>query len=538
MYRSRVISNILILISGLLFIGTLLYFIESTLLIINNSKSILFIFLNFLILIFESLTAIYGIFLLLHIAYIFKPEAAFNFPDNITVDPLVSIIIPTFNPNLYAVETNLLNLQNIAYKNIEIYFTDNSSDEELVSELQLLCAKFKVNFIHRDGIQGFKARNLNNVLTKIKGKYFFIIDIDQSIQADAIEKIIYLFETKAKKNKSLAFIQAQFEIKNANNIIRNSIAILYTFFYYVISFAKSSRGTVLFNGSSACFKTDIIKKINGFPEYSYTEDIEISYKLLLNGYNSIYTNINLSTALVPWEISDLISSFWRWTYGGTSVLRVNGLKILKSKKLSLDKKIELILNGFSFIAFSGILIIMGAILVLHWSNLSLIRPNLVILNYIIPLILVFPLIISLSHIISCIIGLVESKSLYRIPYLIPYSLASIAISFFIILPTFYALIGVKKPNSESSRWNRQFNFKSSVFALLIIQIISMVTFWDLFNNDNLLWISFASLSIVSALTIIFLFNDKKINTEIENYNYFKQFRKLHNFPESSKYAQN
>ena len=101
-------------------------------------------------------------------------------------------------------------------------------------------------------------------------------------------------------------------------------------------------------------KTEIIREIGGFPENSYTEDIALSYKLMLLGYKSRYLNIPVTSALVTWRLRDLLSSFWRWTYGGTSILRNEGKNIVVSKKLSLDKKIELLLNGISFLAFSGI----------------------------------------------------------------------------------------------------------------------------------------------------------------------------------------
>ena len=136
--------------------------------------------------------AVYGVFLLLHIAYIFKPREDYIFPSKFTLDPLVSIIIPTYNPDLYAIETILLNLQEISYENIEVFITDNSDSKNIVTPLRKICAEFNVNFFHREGTKGFKARNLNNVLPKITGKYFFIIDIDQSIKPKAIEKMIFI----------------------------------------------------------------------------------------------------------------------------------------------------------------------------------------------------------------------------------------------------------------------------------------------------------------------------------------------------------
>lgn len=529
MYTSRTIKNLLYFIALLCFIGIWMYVFESIGMIFHKypitslaSPNFIGLFFNGLVLCFELITALYGIFLLIHTALVF------NEPDNV-VDykslnnfPLVSLIIPTFNPYIYAIETNLLHLKNLAYKNKEIFITDNSDDPTIVQQLNEISEKFDIHFIHRDGLQGFKARNLNEVLKKIKGKYFIIVDIDQSLKENSIEKFVYLFENSA--DEKLAFIQGRFEIKNANNIVRTSIAILYTFFYDLISLAKSYRKTVLFNGSSACFNTQIAKEIGGFPENCYTEDIAISNLLLINGFHSLYLNDSVTTALVPWKLTTLLSSFWRWTHGGTSCLNLYGKQIISSKKISFDKKVELFMNILSFVAISGILVIFYSMLCMYWLNIEIVRPNLVIGALILPLYLFFPLFTSINHLINCIIGMWESKTLHRLLYLIPYSVETIAISFFILFPTYYALLNIKGPNSPQSKWNRNFSIPKVIVILSINCLIFFFSGYDAYLNSNPFWISFISMSFVSISTIIFLLKDYKIDVLKEEYKYFYEFR--------------
>ncbi len=540
MYSSNFIKKFLYVIALFFFIGIWLYVITSLQLIFTtyslqnfSTHNLLAIFFNVLILIFELLTALYGIFLLIHTALVFnKPDLDDGY-NNLRSFPLVTLIIPTFNPNMYAIETNLLNLASLSYKNKEVYITDNSDDPTIIDNLQKLCKKFQVNFVHRDGLQGFKAKNLNDVLKKIKGKYFIIIDIDQSLKEGAIEKFVSRFE-KSNDDK-LAFIQGRFDIRNANNVIRTSIAILYTFFYDVISLAKSYRKSVLFNGSSGCFRTDIVKSIGGFPENCYTEDIAISNKLLLNGYNSIYLNDAVTTALVPWKLTTLLSSFWRWTHGGTSCLTLYGKDIVTSKKISFDKKIELLMNTLSFIAISGILIVFYSMLCMYWLHINIVRPDFIIFGFPFPLYLFFPSFTSLNHLINCLIGMWESKTLYRLLYLVPYSFASIAISIFIVIPSYYALLGIKGPDSPQSRWNRKFNLPKVVILLAFTFVIFTYSFYAAFIHGNLLWVSFITMSVISVSTIFFLLKDLTINVDQEDYNYFYEFRKARNFELKSEF---
>lgn len=534
MFTSNYVKNLLLFLAFIFFMGFLFYLGTSIVLIINQYPLSTFtvhnyisLILNFIILIFESITAVYGIFLFLHTALVFGKRN--SLPESITLlsEPLVSLIIPTFNPNLYALETNLLNIQHLSYTNKEIFVTDNSNDESIVSSLEELCKMYDVSFIHRDGLQGFKARNLNNALKQIKGEYFIIIDTDQSLKDQSIEK--FLFDFQNSTDDKLAFVQGRFEIKNANSVIRTSIAILYTFFYDVISLAKSSMKSVLFNGSSGCFKTKIVEEINGFPENCYTEDIAISNELLSQGYHSLYLNDSVTTALVPWKLGTLLSSFWRWTHGGTSCLNIYKGKITSSRKITYFKKIELLMNTLSFVAISSILIIIVSMLGSYWLNVQIIRPDIKLGIVVIPLFLFYPTFTSINHLLNCLIGMWESETLFRLPYLIPYSIASIAISLFIVLPSFYALINVKGPDTPGSQWNKEFHTLRVSTVLFLGVLVFSYSMYDAFLKNKLIWLTFGSMTLVCTLTILFLLKDYRINVFEEEMKYFRNFRKMYNF---------
>ena len=249
----------------------------------------------------------------------------------------------------------------------------------------------------------------------------------------------------------------------------------------------------------------------------------------------MYLNDSVTTALVPWKLTTLLSSFWRWTHGGTSCLNLYGKDIIKSKKISLDKKIELLMNGISFIAISGILIVIYSMLCTFWLNIQIIRPDFIIYSLNFPLYLFFPIFTSLNHLINCLIGMWESKTLHRILYLIPYSIASIAISLFILFPTYYAIFGIKGPDSPNSRWNRKFNIPKVIVVLSLTFILFTYSFYYAFLQNNLLWLSFASMSLLSISTIVFLLKDLKIDVNKEDFTYFREFREQNGFEQDSNY---
>ncbi|MHA2365093.1 MAG: glycosyltransferase [Candidatus Hodarchaeales archaeon] len=483
------------------------------------------ILLNIIILLFEIIAAIYGSFLLFHNAYAIKPiKEEIIFQNKLKSTPLITIIIPTFNPDLYAVETNLLSLEKVTYPNIEIILVDNSSKKEIIVGLENLCRIFSIKLLHRDGTEGFKARNLNYALSHINGEFFVIIDIDQSLNPDILTNFIQYFE----KNPKLAFIQAKFDIKNANSVIRICNAILYSFYHEVISLAKDKHRTVLFNGTTACLKTKIIRDIGGFPEETYTEDIGLSAILFSKGYESRYLNKKATTALLPWRLRDLLAGFWRWTHGGTSLLRVHGKMIIQSKELTKTKKIELLLNGSSFVAFSTMPLVALCFLALFIFNYPLIRPELVLSGSIhvsISIAFILPALATLNHLFSCFLGIVESNTLDRLPYLIPYGVASLSLSFFIFLPTLYGLLGIKGPKSKGSTWNKDIHFNFTLLFLFIFAFLFGYASYIAFLRNNQLFLYFLLISLAAFSPIPFIFLDKRINVDLENYNYFSSFQK-------------
>ena len=531
---ARLFYYILVILGYILVLTIFLYtIVTGFMLFFIFDGNLISLGLNLIILFFELIAAIYGAFLLFHNGYAIKPTPNDpNFSSKLNYYPLISIILPTFNPDLYALETNLLSLKKTMYPKLEIIITDNSSDKDIIRNLKKLSSHFKTKFVHRDSIKGFKARNLNSVLPYINGEFFLIIDVDQIIKPniDSLNEFIQLFE----KDPKLAYIQAKFEIQNANGMIKTSLAILYSFYYDIISLAKDKHNTVLFNGSSACFRTNHVKEVGGFPETTYTEDISISTVLLSKGYHSRFLNKYITTALLPWHLKDLLSSFWRWAHGGTSLLRVHGRSILSSN-ISITKKIELILNGGSFIALSSVIMIAFAMLGIFYGNYELVRPFLTInydsIVFTIPIGLLFPLLVTINYLFSSILALIESNTLHRFPYLLSYGIGSISLSFFIILPTIYALFGIKNPNQKNSVWDKEIKIKQTIIILTAISILFAISAYYALLQKDLLTIYFAFISFTALIPVPFLLFDSRINVENKNYEYFTRYRDFYNLTE-------
>jgi glycosyltransferase involved in cell wall biosynthesis len=102
---------------------------------------------------------------------------------------LVSIVIPVYNLEKYIVKT-LESLENQTYKNIEvIVVNDGSKDRSLeVIENFFKEKNLKHNIISIDNSGVSKARNIG--LNSVNGDYVILLDGDDRLRRDAIERLV------------------------------------------------------------------------------------------------------------------------------------------------------------------------------------------------------------------------------------------------------------------------------------------------------------------------------------------------------------
>ena len=504
----------------------IIYLCQSSYILLALSLSghieIIELILNLILLFYEFFHLPLGIFLLIHLSAALLPHKSWDNLSELKEYPKVTILIPTANPNIDALKINFLRMKDITYPNWELIVVDNSLDMEHIAKIKQLCKEFSVIFLHRDSKKGFKAGFFNFALPKVTGRYILFIDIDQSFKPAGIKKLVTILETYPE----IAFVQAKYKIKNANSIIRIATAILYSYYYEILAFGKDLWGRVLFNGTTACFRVDAIKAVGVFPEDTYTEDIDISYKLIIAGYKTRFLNEVITTALVPWRLKDLIASMWRWTHGTVHITMIRTKEVLRSKKIPFIAKIELLLNTLVWFGGAGIIVAAFCFLFLYWGNWRLIRPEYIINvfngSFQLQGQLVFPLIFLFVTFIGSLMGILSTRSYKWLFFLIPYGIASISLFYFLIAPIIYALIGLNGPNAENSQWNRKLNYWRIGCILIPFSIIYLITSVITFQQENPQWVFFLTIAISMISPFLFLIKDKFINVEKLENNYFNK----------------
>ncbi|MDK0881995.1 glycosyltransferase family 2 protein [Clostridium perfringens] len=202
--------------------------------------------------------------------------------------PLVSVIIPVYNVQQY-IEKCLNSVLEQSYNNIEVIIVnDGSTDNSLSIINNIISNKENVKLIVQKNKGLSSARNSG--LKFSKGKYIFLLDSDDYIQKDVIDKMV----NKAEKDDSDIVIGKYNIIESSNkknkestqfldeSIILNNIRALEELFL---------SNKFHFHAWGKLYKKSLFADIE-YPVGRYYEDIATTYKLIYKSQRISFVNIS------------------------------------------------------------------------------------------------------------------------------------------------------------------------------------------------------------------------------------------------------
>ncbi len=116
-----------------------------------------------------------------------------------TEQPLVSVVIPTYNKEKYIGEA-VQSALNQTYKNLEVIVVDDGSTDNTKQVVEELIKKDgRVKYFYQENQGSAAARNKG--LQEASGEFVAFLDSDDTYFPYAIEKMIYLFKTQPENVK-------------------------------------------------------------------------------------------------------------------------------------------------------------------------------------------------------------------------------------------------------------------------------------------------------------------------------------------------
>ena len=254
--------------------------------------------------------------------------------------PTVTVQLPTYNEQ-YVVERLIDCIVQLDYpkEKLEIQLLDDSTDETtsiLQNKVDEYVAKgIDIKLVRRSERVGFKAGALKYGLETAKGEFIAIFDADFLPSKDFLKKTIPYFLL----NEKTGVVQTRWEHLNKNySYLTQLQAFGLDAHFTVEQVGRNSKGHFMnFNGTGGVWRKSCIYDAGNWEADTLTEDLDLSYRAQLKGWQFVYLEDVGVPAELPATMNALKSQQFRWTKGAAENT-VKNLKRVFAQKLPFETK--------------------------------------------------------------------------------------------------------------------------------------------------------------------------------------------------------
>ncbi|MBP6879477.1 MAG: glycosyltransferase family 2 protein [Candidatus Pacebacteria bacterium] len=261
---------------------------------------------------------LYGTTFLALYAQVFLIVSYFENRDDIKMDekkkapkryPTVSIIVPCWN-EANTIQKTVKSLLALKYpKNkIEIMLVDDGSTDNTWEKMLEYKDNPRITLVKKEN--GGKHTAVNLGIQTSKAELIGCLDADSFVHPEALSRIVSYFEDKEVMSV-------------APNVIifdpKNPIQIAQRVEYFMGVFLKKVLGMIggihVTPGPFSFYRKDVFEKIGGFRSAHKTEDMEIAYRMQINGMKIVNCHKAFVYTYSPKTIKGLYKQRLRWIYG-------------------------------------------------------------------------------------------------------------------------------------------------------------------------------------------------------------------------------
>ncbi|AAK43339.1 Glycosyltransferase, putative [Saccharolobus solfataricus P2] len=299
----------------------------------------------------------------------------------------------------------LVNLEYDKSKYEIIVVEDGSTDRTFQ-----ICKEYEIKYnnlircysLPRANVPNGKSRALNFALRISKGEIIGIFDGDTVPRLDILEYVEPKFE-----DITVGAVQGKLVPINVRESVTSRLAAIEELIYEYSIAGRAKVGLfVPIEGTCSFIRKSIIMELGGWNEYSLTEDLDISLKIVNKGCKIVYSPTTISWREVPVSLRVLIRQRLRWYRGHLEVqlgkLRKIDLRIIDGILIVLTP-FFMVLNLVNYslvLVYSSSLYIVAASLVSLASLLSLLLIILIARRHMIEYFYMIPSFVYMNFIVA------------------------------------------------------------------------------------------------------------------------------------------
>jgi len=266
--------------------------------------------------------------------------------------PTVVVQVPIYN-ELHVVERVIDSLAALDYPadRLQIQILDDSTDATTSlarqSALRHRQRGIDIAVLRRGGRTGYKAGALSWGLSQTAAEFVAIFDADFRPHPDFLLKTVPHFLARPR----LGVVQARWAYLNVDySPITRAQAIGLDGHFVVEQIGRSRSGLLFsFNGSGGVWRRRCIEDSGGWTDDTITEDLDLSYRAQLAGWECLYLPEVEAPAELPPQMAAFKRQQSRWAQGSIQTLRKLTPRIIRSRRLTIRQKAMALLHLSSYV---------------------------------------------------------------------------------------------------------------------------------------------------------------------------------------------
>ena len=280
--------------------------------------------------------------LMFFVLYVDNKKNLFKIP-KMKKFPSLSIIIPAYNEEKTIADT-IKKVKEMVYpKKFEIIVINDGSTDNTSK----IAKKFKgVKVV--DKTNGGKSSAINLGIKYARGEIVAVVDADSYPGKKSLINAVPFF-----KEKNVAAVTTSIFVKSPKNIIERMQRIEYIMIVWARKLLEAIESVYATPGVLSLYRKSALKKVGGFDEKNLTEDIEIAWRLIYNGYKIKMSLNSENETKVPNNMRDWWKQRLRWNVGGLQTCVKYLHTFMKKDYRSLGRFI------LPFFSFSYVVSILG-----------------------------------------------------------------------------------------------------------------------------------------------------------------------------------
>ncbi|HEX8616526.1 MAG TPA: glycosyltransferase [Thermoanaerobaculia bacterium] len=224
---------------------------------------------------------------------------------------------------------------------LDIQVLDDSTDETSRIVADAAARDPRIAHIRRPARDGFKAGALAHGMRSSDAQLFAIFDADFVPPPDVLLRIVPHFAANAR----VGMVQARWTHLNRDESLLTRVQALFLDAHFAVESAARNFGGRFFNfnGTAGVWRRAAIEDAGGWSSSTLTEDLDLSYRAQLAGWDFVFLNDVEVPAELPAALSGFQDQQHRWVKGSIQTARKLVGRIVKSE-LPRATKLEALLH--------------------------------------------------------------------------------------------------------------------------------------------------------------------------------------------------